>query len=137
MVGYFYSKDLEGKEQIAFYEKAFNGKNAGIMKYKDSPQALPFETTKEQGEGILHTMITFWDNEKIMLSDSLQPVTIGNNIALSPVASNEEEVKQAYDVLKEGGEIQLELGETFFAKSYAKVIDKYGVAWELVYGSKD
>jgi PhnB protein len=36
-----------------------------------------------------------------------------------------------YNRLKEGGTVDMELQETFWAKLYGRVTDKFGVIWQL------
>lgn len=42
---------------------------------------------------------------------------------------NEEIVKNAYNVLKDGAEIHVPLGECFFSPLMFGLIDKFGVNW--------
>ena len=44
---------------------------------------------------------------------------------------NEDKVKQAYELLKEGGKIQFPLGPCEFSPLCADFIDKFGVRWCL------
>jgi len=44
---------------------------------------------------------------------------------------NEDMVKQAYEILKEGSEILFPLGQCDFSTLMADFIDKYGVRWCL------
>lgn len=44
----------------------------------------------------------------------------------------EEYLNQAYELLKEGGRVLMELGEYPFSKRYAWVEDRAGVSWQLI-----
>ena len=40
--------------------------------------------------------------------------------------------EQAEEVLKEGGNVFFEAGETFWSKCYAELEDKFGLKWSAV-----
>ena len=42
-----------------------------------------------------------------------------------------EELQGAYDRLKEGGKVLMELQETFWSKAYGYLVDKFGVGWQF------
>ncbi len=42
-----------------------------------------------------------------------------------------EKVKSAFEILKEGGKVTMELQETFWSKYFGSVEDKFGVNWLL------
>jgi PhnB protein len=72
-------------------------------------------------------------DSKVMFSDVPPgiPFVQGNNISLTIVSRDEEEIRSAYDKLKEGGTVIMELQETFWSKCYAHVTDKFGITWQL------
>ena len=53
-----------------------------------------------------------------MFSDTFpgSPFIQGNNISLAFVSKNEEEIRSAFEALKEGGTVAMELQETFWSK---------------------
>jgi PhnB protein len=44
-------------------------------------------------------------------------------------------VVAAFNKLKKGGEVIMEVQETFFSTCYAYLIDRFGVSWQLNYES--
>ncbi|MNN72863.1 hypothetical protein D3C81_1889350 [compost metagenome] len=59
------------------------------------------------------------------------PYVQGNNISITVVSKDTEEVKRHFDKLKEGGTVHMELQQTFWSKAYANLTDKYGIGWQL------
>lgn len=56
-----------------------------------------------------------------------------SNILLLQELESENEIQQIYNVLKEDGEVQLELQDTFWGAKHAIVKYKNGIMWELNY----
>jgi PhnB protein len=53
-------------------------------------------------------------------------------ISLSLDAKDEAEAKRLFDALADGGQVQMPLGKTFFAKSFGMVADRFGVGWMVI-----
>jgi PhnB protein len=66
-----------------------------------------------------------------MPSDS--PLTVGDNINPTVSVDSKNEVTRLFNELKEGGEVLMDLGHTFFCEWYGMVKDKFGVIWHLLY----
>ena len=80
----------------------------------------------------MHTRLNI-DGSIIMFSDIFpgNELILGNNISLTVVSKNIEEIKLYFDKLKDGGNVGMELGETFFSKCYGTLTDKFGIEWQL------
>ena len=61
------------------------------------------------------------------------PFIAGNNISLSLVNADMDGNQAAFDKLKEGGTVVMELQETFWSKSYGGLTDKFGIEWQFSY----
>ena len=61
------------------------------------------------------------------------PFVEGNNISLSIVSKNIDDVKSYYHKLQEGGKVSMELQETFWSKCYGSLKDKFGIEWQFNY----
>jgi PhnB protein len=83
-------------------------------------------------ESILHSCLT--NNNVILMGTDMvgeQGLHKGNAVALVLHCSNEEEIRQVYDKLAEGGEKTHPLGETFWGALFGDLKDKYGHIWML------
>jgi PhnB protein len=80
----------------------------------------------------MHTFLIISDS-MVMFSDVPpgMPFTQGNNISLTVVSKDENVIRSAYEKLKEGGTVLMELQQTFWSKCYASVTDKFGIIWQL------
>lgn len=120
------------KEAVKFYSDVFKTNEPKILLYGDVPGPSDFEQDEATKQLVLHTNLMI-SGSMVMFSDVPPgvPYTIGNNISLTVVSKEDNELREAYDKLKEGGTVLMELQETFWSKCYASVIDKYGINWQL------
>jgi PhnB protein len=44
----------------------------------------------------------------------------------------ENEVREAFENLKAGGSVLVDLGPQFFSKMYGSVVDRFGISWQLI-----
>jgi PhnB protein len=128
MLGHYLMFNRNCEEALHLYEKAFDTETGAMMKYKDMPQNPDFPLAESDRELVLHSQIVI-DGTGIMCADSTQNPAAGNNMYITLTTGNEEMVKKAWDMLKEGGKIFLELSPTFFGKLHGHVQDKFGVNW--------
>ena len=120
------------REAVDFYADAFKTEAAEVMTYGDIPggggNALPAEVKKL----VLHASMKI-AGDTVRLSDASadRPITVGNNVGIIVGLKTAEQVRAVFDVLKVGGEVIMEVQETFFSKCYTYLIDKFGVSWQL------
>ena len=119
---------------IEFYEQVFDVTNKEIMRWEDSGAVV---SEKMKGK-LLYAKITIGGTD-IMFSDTdpdfHEPQTFAPSCFVSLAINFESEsaLRLAYEKLAEDGRILMELGPQFFAKMYAWVQDRFGVAWQLTY----
>jgi PhnB protein len=121
-------------EVVAFYEKVFNVK-AEIIRYKDAPAEQGYQTPSGSENFVMHAQFEL-DGESIMLCDvpPEMPVTIGDNITIMAEFDDAASATAAFDALKQGGEIYMELQETFWSKLFGSLTDKFGISWNISVG---
>jgi PhnB protein len=120
------------KEAVDFYADAFGVEKQQIMTYGDAPANPSFPVAEEAKHLILHTFLMI-GGSRVMFSDVFPGgnFKIGNNINLTVMSQDVEQVKSSFNRLKEGGTVQMELQETFFSKCYGVVTDQFGINWQL------
>lgn len=124
------------REAVLFYAQVFATEKPQFMTYGDmppSPGCIPPEETKDL---VMHTRLKI-NGSNVMFSDTLpgMPFLAGNNISLTIVSANMDEIKSIFHKLREGGTVSLELQETFWSKCYGYLTDKFGITWQLNYNS--
>jgi len=119
------------EEAVLFYEKAFNVK-AEIVRYNDAPKENDYQVQPGTENLVMHAQFELY-SETIMFADMPPdyPVTNGNNIAIMAEFDTAEIAKSAFDALKVGGNVTMELQETFWSKCFGSLIDKFGIIWNI------
>jgi len=84
-------------------------------------------------EVILHARLEI-GNAVLMGADipSAQPM---RSAYVTLTVDSAEETERIYRVLSEGGEIFMKMEQTFFAKRFAMLRDKFGTSWMLLHGN--
>ncbi len=118
-------------EAIDFYEKVFHGQGKQIMRFKDAPPSPDFAIPEEMKEYVLHAEMNI-AGTKLHFSDTQDHAVGGDIISLAVTLATPEEVTAAFNQLKEGGEVLMELAPQFYSPMYGWVKDKFGVGWQLM-----
>ncbi|MCS4227527.1 VOC family protein [Sphingobacterium sp. BIGb0165] len=132
------------EEAFTFYEKVFQTKNPGYMRYGDIPAdpqmpAIPDEAKNK----ICHTAISINGESMLMGADVVpafgQQYVQGNNTYVMLMCDNAEEAKTLHTALSVNAKVvEMPLGETFFAELYSSFQDQFGICWMVYFGgSKD
>jgi PhnB protein len=129
---------FEGRteEALEFYKKALGAEVLMMMRYKDSPDSPP-PGMNPPPDKIMHACVKIGDAE-VMASDGMcsgNPIFGG--FSLSITARDEADAKRRFNALAAGGKVGMPLGETFFAKSFGMVHDKFGISWMVIAGQKE
>jgi PhnB protein len=128
------------EDAFRLYEKVLGGKITGLMRYADVPSGPPaFKGCKR----VIHVSLRVGDRV-LMGSDTppggLDPMPSGHrpeeyktpqgfraNVAVDTPA----EAERIYHALAEGGAITMPMGETFFARRFGMLNDRFGTPWMI------
>lgn len=118
------------KEALEYYKGVFGGEIAEIQTYGEAD----YPTPPEADNRIMHARFKK-DDLLLMVSDAFpgQFVDVGSNISLVLEFESDDEIRTVYSALIEKGSIYMELQDTFWGATYAKVKDAYGITWDLNY----
>ncbi len=128
---------LDGRceEAIEFYKKNLGAEVQMLMRFKEAPMDQKCSAGSENK--IMHACLKV-NGAPVMLSDGQaknNPEFKGFSLSLD--AKEADEGKRMFDALSQGGQVQMPLMETFFAKSFGMVADKFGVGWMIIAGPKN
>ncbi|MEO8717143.1 MAG: VOC family protein [Burkholderiales bacterium] len=131
---------FEGRteEALELYKKALGATTQMLMRYKDAPggTAKCPDGSTPPGDKVMHAAAMI-GGSLVMCSDGFcsgKPMFAG--ISLSFEAKDEADAKRRFDALAAGGKVNAPLSETFFAKAFGMVVDKFGVSWMIIAGAK-
>ncbi|SAK61605.1 3-demethylubiquinone-9 3-methyltransferase [Caballeronia temeraria] len=133
---------FEGRceEAITFYREHLGAQVVMMMRYSESPEANKAETASGCGipagseNKIMHSAFTIGDS-LVMGSDGMcsgKPEFKG--VSLSLTANDEQQAEKHFNALSNGGQVQMPMTPTFFAKRFGMVTDKFGVTWMVLGG---
>ncbi len=124
--------DGTAKEAMTFYKKCLGGEltlqTVGESPMKD--QMPPGSESK-----IMHSSLTKDGSILLLASDMMDPTSFkkGDTITLTLNCSTEEEIKDAFAKLSEGGKVERELKTEFWGALFGMFTDKFGVDWMVNY----
>jgi PhnB protein len=128
---------LDGRceEAIDFYKNNLGANVEMMMRFKEAPaDHCPSPGSENK---IMHACIKI-NGAPVMLSDGR---CTGNahfqGFALSLDAKEAADGERMFKALAQGGQVQMEMTETFFAKRFGMVADKFGVGWMIIAGPKN
>lgn len=120
------------REVVQFYANVFHTEPPHFMTYAEGGDDPNFPMPEAVRGLIMHTRLMM-SGTMVMFSDAWPgtPYTEGNNVSLAMVTRDREEILNAFNALKEGGEVIMDLQETSWAKLYGALKDKYGIEWQF------
>jgi len=118
------------REVVLFYAQVFGLETPDIMTFGSVPHEQPLPPGAE--DLVMHANLVI-DGSDLMFSDVFpgMPFQQGNNITISYQSKNETALRDAFDKLKEGGTIGMELQETPWSKCYGMLTDKFNIGWQF------
>ncbi len=121
------------RKAVEFYANVFNVEQQPIMTYGEGPRNPDYPLSEEDKNRVMHTFIMI-GSSMVMFSDINKGDSFvqGNNISLTYVSNDENEIRDIFTKLSAGGEVLLDLGESFFSKLYGIVKDQFGIIWQML-----
>lgn len=127
---------FEGRadEAIAFYRQALDAEVLMRMTYGDSPEGSDgcAGAAAPPADKVMHAGLRIGGTE-LALSDGMcsgKPDFRGFSLTL--VCDDAAEARRRFDALAEGGEVEMPMGESFFANVFGMLRDRFGVGWMVM-----
>lgn len=120
------------REAIEFYAKVFGTQPKGTMTFGQGPNDPAHPLPPAAKDLIMHSELEV-GGATLMFSDTYpgMQLTVGNNISLTLVSQNREEIVRVFNGLKEGGRVNMDLQQTFWTPLYGMLTDKFGIPWQV------
>lgn len=124
------------RSAVEFYAQVFGTEKPQIMTFGDAPPNPEFTIPDEAKSLVMHTQLRI-NGSNVMFSDVCPGMSFvaGNNISLTIVSTNIDQIKSLFNKLKAGGTVGMDLQETFWSKCYGMLTDKFGIQWQFSYDS--
>lgn len=120
------------RKAVEFYAEVFGTEKPKIMTFGEAPSNPEHPIPEEAKDLVIHTNLNI-NGSIVMFSDVFpgMPFTAGNNISLTIVSKNIDEIKSLFNKMKEGGTVEMYIQETFWSKCYGSLTDKFGIPWQF------
>jgi len=116
-------------QAFKFYEQHLGGKITMMMKHGENPG--PSNVPADWKNAVLHARIKIGGTE--LLGADIPGYQPMRSAYLSLTVSSVKEAERVYSLLSEGGEIFMPIEETFFAKRFAMLRDRFGTSWMILH----
>ncbi|WP_101844507.1 VOC family protein [Halobacillus sp. Marseille-P3879] len=125
--------DGRGQEAINFYKEALDAEITELHTFDDMPEDPDFSLPEGAAQLVMNAQLKVGGTELFMLSDIFpgMPYQLGSQVTVALIIDEKAQAKVIFDNLKDGGEIGMELQETFWSPAYGQVTDKFGVSWQI------
>jgi PhnB protein len=122
---------FDGQCEAAFkhYEKILGGKIQMMMRYADAPAEAGVPQNPETATRIMHARLQVGD--RLLMGGDAPPqfVTKPQGFCVSVQVDDPAEAERIFLGLGDGGVVQMPIAETFWARRFGMLIDKFGTPW--------
>ncbi len=130
-------------EVFNFYKKVFNSDFSanGIMRFRDIPAGEGVPPVAESDKDlVMHVELPILGGHVLMGTDAPESmgfkVNYGNNVSINLEPDTREETVKLFKALSAGGQITMELQDTFWGAYFGSCTDKYGIQWMFTCAQK-
>lgn len=121
------SKDA--RAQADFYLQALGGKLMSVGTHGELTGA-----ENEHKDKVMHMCIAVAGENYVFLADAIEPIDSGSAISLSIGYGSQDEAREAFGQLAEGGQIRHPIEMQPFGLYYGELTDKFGIRWMITAG---
>ena len=122
---------FDGQCEAAFkhYEKVLGGKILMMARYADAPANAGVPQATETANRIMHARLQVGD--RLLMGGDAPPqfASKPQGFCVSVQVDDPAEAERIFRELGEGGVVQMPIGETFWARRFGVLIDKFGTPW--------
>jgi PhnB protein len=129
---------FEGRaeEAIEFYRTHLGAEVVMLVRFKDSPEPPGMPLPPGSEDKVMHATLQIGESVVLMSDGGCSGKQSVGGFSLSIDVADAAEAKRIFGGLSEGGQVQMPLGETFFASTFGMVQDKFGIGWMVIAGQK-
>ena len=122
---------FDGQCETAFkhYEKVLRGKILMMMRHADAPAGSGVPQNPETANRIMHARLKVGDC--LLMGGDAPPqfASKPQGFCANIMVDDPAEAERMFRDLGEGGRVQMPIVETFWARRFGMLIDKFGIPW--------
>ena len=119
------------REAFEFYQQHLGGRITMLTTHGESPEAST--VNPEWKDAVLHARLELGGTTIFgadVPPERFQPM---RSAYLSLLLESDGEAERVYALLAEGGQLFMPMAETFFARRFAMLRDRFGTSWMLLH----
>ena len=123
------------EEAFNFYKSVFGGEFVGGIKRMGEVPAQEGQPALSDADKnlVMHVALPILGGHMLMGTDAPESmgfkVQFGNNIYINLEPDTREETERLFNLLSDGGKVEMELQDMFWGDYFGSCIDKFGVQW--------
>lgn len=116
------------EEAFRFYEKHLGGKITMMINQSQAPGA-----PGDAGKAIIHARMNIGDT--VLIANDVPPSVFQKmrSVYIYLSLDSTAEAERVHKLLAEGGEVYMQLKETFYATRFSQLRDRFGVLWSIIH----
>jgi PhnB protein len=129
----FLEMNGSANEAIDFYVKALDAKVVYKLRFSDLPENTKSPLPPEKKNLISYAILKIGESE-LQLSDNVTGSSYqkGTQVTIVVQTNDKDKATQYFEALKQGGQVNEPLQESFFSPAYGNVTDKFGVTFRIL-----
>lgn len=123
--------DGNADQAIKLYQEALGARVEGLQRYGDMPGG---DKASPDANRVLHALLHLGQAGMVMLSDrqpGKPPASGSISVGLALRFEKLEEMTRAFDLLAQGGEVQMAIHDAFWGDKFGALKDRFGIHWML------
>lgn len=116
------------KQAFEFYQQHLGGKITMIMTHRENPETS--NVPDDWKDAVLNASMEIGGT--VVMGADIPHAEPMRSAYLTLRLNSAEEAENIYKILSTGGQIFMKMEETFFAKRFAMLRDKFGTSWMLL-----
>lgn len=121
------------REAVQFYAQVLGAEIVSMITSADTP--LANETPPEQRDKIMHARLKIGESTFMASDAPPEHYSAPQGICINHMVAEPAEAERIFAALSVGGTVQMPIEETFFARRFGMVKDRFGTPW-MIYCEK-
>lgn len=129
----FVEMNGKAREAIDFYSQALGAEVAYKVMLEDTPAKSASPLSPEQKDLVSYALLKIGDAE-MQISDLVtgNSYETGTQISIVISTNDKEEATRLYEALRQDGQVNEPLQESFFSPAYGIVTDRFGIMFRIL-----
>ncbi len=123
------------EEAFLFYQSAFGGEFAALVRFKDMPGDPNHPIPEDEGDKIMHVALPIGKHNVLMGSDTPSFLGVHNEnetrSKISISAESKAEADTLFHSLSSGGNVEMPIGDSPWGSYFGMFRDRFGIEWMI------